>query len=105
MNTNIGTVSFTIPPNDIASVLKSQLLTFIITGDNGLIEFIGVQASKPIAILLAENYVLIDDKLRWTGTVHALSYMVQVEKHGIPVKPAELQKEKYDALLRSLLLD
>jgi WD40 repeat protein len=83
--------------------------TFVITGDNGLIEFIGVQASKPIAILLAEhygkNYVLIDDKLRWTGTVHALSYMVQVEKHGIPVKPAELQREKYDALLRSLLLD
>jgi len=83
--------------------------TFIIAGDNGLIEFIDMQERKTKAILVAEhygeNYVAIDDSLRWIGTTNALDYMVQVEKHGIPVKPADLQAGRYNTLLKSLLSD
>lgn len=95
---------------DITSLLWSPNdKTFVLGSGNGLIEFRDAKTGASKGMLFiergGENYVAIDNELRWTGTTDALSYMTLVEKKGVPISLKELNKKRDDMLFKKLLLD
>ena len=84
--------------------------TFVVCSRNGVIEFFDSSTGSSKGMLFAKHlrgndYILMTNDLKWTGTSNGIDYMVGVRKDGKYLAPKALAGYKTKQLLKAMLLD